>query len=98
MDEDRSEAGGHPDGQGSEDADFIEAGEIAAEYEVNIIGESLLQFREYSIPMLTADTTYWAVAVWQSSPSPHHTYFQQPEPAVTAAEAVRHCCVSSFFF
>ncbi|CAM9260465.1 unnamed protein product, partial [Laminaria digitata] len=34
MDEDHSEAGGHPDGQGNDDADFIEAGEIAAEYEV----------------------------------------------------------------
>lgn len=34
MDEDHSEEGGHPGGQGNDDAEFIEAGEIAAEYEV----------------------------------------------------------------
>ena len=34
MDEDHPEAGGLPGGQGDNDADFIEAGEIAAEYEV----------------------------------------------------------------
>eukprot|EP00904_Undaria_pinnatifida_P014196 jgi/Undpi1/9907/HiC_scaffold_28.g12361.m1 len=34
MDEDHSEDGGQPSGQENGDADFIEAGEIAAEYEV----------------------------------------------------------------
>lgn len=35
MDEDHSEDGGQPSGQENGDADFIEAGEIAAEYEVS---------------------------------------------------------------
>lgn len=70
MDEDRSAAGGHPGGQGNDDADFIEAGEIAAEYEVRRF------FSSESAPLVAsaaaagsfdADTLYWynllAVAV-----------------------------------